>query len=59
VQDVAVLTYPGMARLTQLATFSQALQAVAEVALAYFGGDADKEGKAEAIREGYRLVGII
>ena len=57
-QDVAVVTYPGRARLTQLAAFSQALQAVVDVALAYFGGDADKEGKVEAIREAYRLVGI-
>ena len=58
VPDVAVLTYLGMARLTQLATFPQALQAVVDVALTYFGGDADKAGKIEAVREAYRLVGI-
>lgn len=58
VQDVAVLTYLGMARLTPLATFPQALQAVIDVALTYFGGDPDREGKIEAIREAYRLVGI-
>ena len=42
VQDVAVLTYLGMARLAPLATFSEALQAVVDVAQTYFGGNADK-----------------
>jgi bacillolysin len=58
VQDVAVLTYLGMARLTPLATFSQALQAVLDVAQTYFGGNVDKKDKIDAIREAYRLVGI-
>ena len=58
VQDVATLTYLGMARLTPLATFSQALQAVVDVAQTYFGGNADKKDKIEAIREAYQLVGI-
>jgi bacillolysin len=58
VPDVAVLTYLSMARLTPLATFSQALQAVIDVAQTYFGGDADKEDKIAGIREAYQLVGI-
>jgi bacillolysin len=59
VQDVAVLTYLGMARLAPLATFTDALQAVVDVAQTYFGGKADKKDKIEAIREAYKLVGII
>ncbi|MGH3612878.1 MAG: M4 family metallopeptidase [Pseudonocardia sp.] len=58
VQDVAVLTYLGMARLAPLATFSEALQAVVDVAQTYFGGNADRKDKIEAIREAYKLVGI-
>jgi Zn-dependent metalloprotease len=58
VEDVAVLTYLGMARLTPLATFSDALQAVVDVAQTYFGGHLDKKDKIEAIQEAYRLVGI-
>jgi bacillolysin len=58
VQDVAVLTYLGMERLAPLATFPQALQAVVDVAQTYFGGSPDKKDKIEAIREGYKLVGI-
>jgi bacillolysin len=58
VQDVAVLTYLGMARLTPLATFPQALQSVLDVARTYFGGDADRTGKLAAIREAYARVGI-
>jgi Zn-dependent metalloprotease len=58
VQDVAVLTYLGMARLAPLATFSEALQAVVDVAQTYFGGNVDKKDKIEAIREAYKLVGI-
>jgi bacillolysin len=58
VEDVAVLTYLGMARLTPLATFSQALQAVVDVAQTYFGGSPDKNDKIAAIREAYELVGI-
>jgi bacillolysin len=58
VQDVAVLTYLGMARLTPLASFSDALQAVVDVAQTYFGGNADKKDKIDAIREAYQLVGI-
>ena len=58
VQDVAVLTYLAMARLAPLATFTDALQAVVDVAQTYFGGDADKKDKIEAIREAYSLVGI-
>lgn len=56
VEDVALLTYLGMARLPSLATFSQALQAIIDVAQTYFGGQAEK--KIDAIREAYQLVGI-
>ena len=58
VQDVAVLTYLGMARLTPLATFPDALQAVVDVGQTYFGGNANKKDMIEAIREAYKLVGI-
>jgi neutral peptidase B len=58
VEDVALLTYLGMARLTPLATFAQARQSVLDVARTYFGGDPDREVKLEAIREAYALVGI-
>jgi bacillolysin len=58
VQDVAVLTYLALIRLTPTATFLDALQAVVDVARTYFGGSADKQDKLEAIREAYRLVGI-
>ena len=58
VQDVAVLTYIGMARLAPLATFSDVLQSVVDVGQTYFGGNTDKKEKIEAIREAYGLVGI-
>jgi Zn-dependent metalloprotease len=58
VEDVAVLTYLGMARLTPRATFADARQAVVDVAQTYFGGDADKKSKVDAVREAYQLVGI-
>lgn len=58
VEDVAVLTYLGMARLAPRATFTDALQSVVDVALTFFGGDPQKKEKIDAIREAYRLVGI-
>jgi neutral peptidase B len=58
VEDVAVLTYLGMARLAPLATLAQALQAVVGVGQTYFGGDTGKAEKIAAIRKAYQLVGI-
>jgi bacillolysin len=58
VQDVALLTYLGMARLTPLATFPQALQSVLDVARTYFGGDTDRPAKLDTIRDAYARVGI-
>lgn len=58
VEDVAVLTYLGMARLAPLATFPEALQAVVDVGQTYFGGDLQKADKIGAIRKAYQLVGI-
>ena len=58
VQDVAVLTYLGMARLVPLATFGQALQAVVDVAQTYFGGSPDRDAKVAAVRRAYAEVGI-
>jgi bacillolysin len=58
VEDVAVLTYLGMARLAPLATFLETLQSVLDVARTYFGGQPDKEAKLTAIRDAYGLVGI-
>jgi len=58
VEDVAVLTYLGMARLTPLATFSESLQAVVDVGRTCFGGDVNRKDKIDSIRNAYQLVGI-
>jgi neutral peptidase B len=58
VEDLAVLTYLGMARLTPRATSPEALQSVVDVGQTYFGGDVRKAEKIAAIREAYQLVGI-
>jgi Zn-dependent metalloprotease len=58
VEDVALLTYLAMTRLTPLATFTDALQAVVDVAQTYFGGDPNKKVKTDAIRDAYGRVGI-
>jgi bacillolysin len=58
VEDVAVLTYLGMARLTPRATFPEALQSVVDVGQTYFGGDVHRTEKIAAIRNAYQLVGI-
>ncbi|MFI5492300.1 M4 family metallopeptidase [Actinoplanes sp. NPDC051859] len=58
VQDVAVLTYLGMARLVPLATFPQALRSLVDVAATYFGGSPHRDAKMAAIRKAYDLVGI-
>jgi Zn-dependent metalloprotease len=58
VEDVAVLTYLGMARLSPRATFPEALQSVVDVGQTYFGGDVRRTEKIAAIRKAYQLVGI-
>ncbi|WP_250036425.1 M4 family metallopeptidase [Paractinoplanes maris] len=58
VQDVAVLVYLGLTRLTPLATFAAALQAIVDVGLTYFGGSPDRDAKIAAIRQAYGSVGI-
>jgi bacillolysin len=58
VEDVAILMYLGMTRLTPLATFAAALAAVVDVARTYFGGDPQRDAKIAAIRQAYQLVGI-
>ena len=58
VEDVALLTYLGMTRLTQLATFTDALQAVVDVAQSYFGGDRNRQVKIDTIRDAYGRAGI-
>jgi bacillolysin len=58
VEDVAVLTYLGMSRLSPRATFADALQGIVDVAMTYFGGGPDRDAKVASIREAYRLVGI-
>jgi Zn-dependent metalloprotease len=55
---VAVLTYLGMSRLSPRATFTEALRAIVDVAMTYFGGGPDRDAKVASIREAYRLVGI-
>ena len=57
VKDVAVLTYPSMARLAAFATFSEALQAVMDVAQPGLAVTQTRS-KIEAISEAYMLVGI-
>jgi Zn-dependent metalloprotease len=59
VEDVAVLTYLGMARLAPRATFADALQGVVDVAETYFGGRPDRKDKVDAVRDAYHRVGII
>jgi Zn-dependent metalloprotease len=59
VDDVAVLTYLAMARLTPMATFADALQAMVDVAWTYYLGSAERDARIDAIREAYRRVGII
>lgn len=58
VQDVAVLVYLGMTKLTPLATFAHALQAIVDVALTYFGGSPQRDARIAAIRRAYADVGI-
>jgi bacillolysin len=58
VEDVALLTYLGMTRLLPLATFTDALQAIVDVAHTYFGGDPNKKIKIDSIRDAYGRVGI-
>jgi Zn-dependent metalloprotease len=59
VTEVAVLTYLGMARLTRLATFSDARQSMLDVAQTMFGGNPNKQDKLDTIRKAYDLVGIV
>lgn len=58
VEDVALLTYLGMTRLAPLATFTDAVAAVVDVAQSYFGGDRNRQVKIDAIRDAYGRAGI-
>lgn len=58
-EDAAVLFYLGMARLQPLAKFTDARQAVIDVALTYFAGHPDQKKKLDALQDAYAQVGIV
>jgi Zn-dependent metalloprotease len=57
-EDAAVLFYLGMARLQPLAKFTDARQAVIDVALTYYAGHPDQKKKLDALQDAYADVGI-
>lgn len=57
-REVAILYYLCLTRLNSLATFSKVLQVLTDVATTFYGGDAGRQKKVEAIKEAYRKVGI-
>jgi len=57
-REVAVLYYLCLTRLDKLATFSQTLQTLRNVASTYYAGDAQRQTKLDAITDAYAKVGI-
>jgi bacillolysin len=58
-REVAILYYLCLARLTQLATFSDARNGLISVALSLYAGDAtERQAKVDAIERSYAAVGI-
>jgi bacillolysin/neutral peptidase B len=58
-RDVAVLYYLTLIRLGMLATFSDALEALSEVAKVYYAGDTtERDKKVKLIQKAYKAVGI-
>jgi bacillolysin/neutral peptidase B len=57
-REVAVLYYLCLTRLDKLATFSQTLQTLRNVASTYYAGDAQRQPKLDALTEAYAKVGI-
>jgi bacillolysin/neutral peptidase B len=59
-REVAVLYYLALCRLNSLAAFSDALEALVDVAKVYFAGDEEeRDAKITAIKDAYQRVGII
>jgi len=59
-RDVAVLYYLSLSRLGSLATFSNAFQALIDVAKTFYSGDDDGPGpKVKVIADAYAQVGIL
>lgn len=59
-QEVAILYYLCLTHLSSLATFSQALQQLVQVAATYYAGDQEeRQRKIAHIRDAYNKVGII
>lgn len=58
-RDVAVLYYLTLVRLGSLATFSDTLETLIEVAKVYYAGDAkERDKKTKHIKKAYKSVGI-
>ncbi len=57
-EDVAVLYYHCLIRLSKLADFAKVKQVLLDVAAIYFSGDAQLELKLEHIRGAYKEVGL-
>jgi bacillolysin/neutral peptidase B len=57
-REVAVLYYLCLSRLDKLATFSQTLQTLRNVASTYYAGDAQRQTKLDALTGAYATVGI-
>ncbi|HEX4953027.1 MAG TPA: M4 family metallopeptidase [Thermoanaerobaculia bacterium] len=57
-REVAVLYYLTLSRLSQLATFADALQTLLSVASTYFAGNPQRQDRIDGIRKAYAAVGI-
>ena len=57
-REVAVLYYLCLTRLTRLATFTQTLNTLLNVAGTYYAGDPNAQGKLDAIKTAYSKVGV-
>ncbi len=57
-QEVAVLYYLTLSRLDKLATFTQTLNTLLNVAGTYYAGDPQRQDKLDAISGAYAAVGI-
>ena len=57
-REVAVLYYLCLTRLEKLATFTQILATLLNVAGTYFAGDPQRQAKLDAIKASYAKVGI-
>lgn len=59
-KEIAVLYYLCLIRLNNMATFSDVLETLADVATIYYAGDdAEREKKLATIKDAYKEVGIV